>query len=705
ELIEEYFQRYTLRFEGRDPSVDKVQQLVSSRGAPKKTMRALNTVTGQFEWIDPAQVEYAILSHTWDLSGEQEYNSVRDLQLSAESTIFQNPALSFKVMQACAIARRDGFRYIWIDSCCIDKSSSSELSESINSMFDWYRRGAICYAFLADVPNRAHSDALSRFEGSRWFKRGWTLQELIAPRSLVFLSADWEVFGTKTTLIATVAKVTGVEEGVLRHQKALSSVPVVVRMSWAANRETTRVEDKAYSLFGIFGIHLNTLYGEGENAFLRLEKEILIAIPDQTMFAWGSDTAIPSSRLLQYPAYHRPTVTLYEGVGPRPRSLVALSPNNFAKSKDIHPISHQRWDAFGLSQIPIPNFTSSPYGIRAKLPLLPISTFFGSTPFDQSLSPNTSWYLLLLACTRSGQVLARVCFAQKSQNPLHPKLLQRGYIVLSHPEEQRVEEGLDMVTLNPTQLSLWRKDLLVETVYMPFFMNSSDAPIPPSVPRPSASSLGNVAIRIIEEKWCRVALSEAQGYSPELLAIKSRATKDQTSAASTTYSLLLPRRDLAIRVDFVFDYQKDSTGLPGYSLRVTASTFPPNAPESVDLISESNGQAVTRWYEESGIPDITLRTHTGGGVTLIQHLAEVPPMEEDLDAHWFKLRVEIIENVRVRMSVQEELEPEDLDWFAEFWDLVLREYMEAQYLTRIEWFTEFWDYISREFTDCEDFVH
>ena len=219
----------------------------------------LDTSTGQFVWIDPALQDYAILSHTWDSAGEQSYTAVRELQDSVGTPIFENSALSFKVMQSCAIARGAGFRYIWIDSCCIDKTSSSELTEAINSMFDWYRRATICYAFLADVPDRSEPGALSRFEESRWFKRGWTLQELIAPRSLVFLSANWKIFGTKTTLIANVAKATRIEEDVLRHRKALSSVPVVVRMSWAAHRETTRVEDRAYSLFGIFNIRINAL--------------------------------------------------------------------------------------------------------------------------------------------------------------------------------------------------------------------------------------------------------------------------------------------------------------------------------------------------------------------------------------------------------------------------------------------------------------
>ncbi|TBU23548.1 HET-domain-containing protein [Dichomitus squalens] len=612
----------------------------------RKVMRVLDTHTGRFVWIDPVQEEYAILSHTWDPIGEQTYSSVRDLQLSTESTLFQNQALSSKVMQACAIARRDGFRYIWIDSCCIDKTSSSELSEAINSMFDWYRRAALCYAFLADVPNRSDSDALSRFEGSRWFKRGWTLQELIAPRSLVFLSADWEVFGTKTTLIATVAKVTGVEEGVLRHQKALSSVPVVVRMSWAANRETTRVEDRAYSLFGIFNIRLNALYGEGENAFIRLQEEILVRIPDQTIFAWGSGM---TSHLGPSPLPRSPLsrITLYENAGTRPRFLLPLSPTDFAESGQIYPIPPGRWNDFGLSNIPIPEFTTSPYGIRTQLPLLPIAVYFGKAHFDNTLSSNKAWYLAIFACEHSsyrGRVLARVCFAKRSQDPQHPKLLQRGFIVLSDPPRDNIRGCFDMVTLDWTQLRDWRSELLVQTVYIPFTnpATSLRRELPPSPTITSPSSLGKPALRIILEDWCRAALA-AQGYEDKLdfLIIGRKGRKRETLGL---HCLLLSRHDLVVRLEFEFQYLRNSTA-PGHSLQVTASTFLPTAPQTLpmNLISESDDRALTQWYGESGFPDIELQTQAGRRLTLVLHIAEVPPKDEDVDAHWFKLRVEIIE--------------------------------------------------------------
>ncbi|PIL28754.1 hypothetical protein GSI_08798 [Ganoderma sinense ZZ0214-1] len=219
--------------------------------------------------------------------------------------------LSEKIRKACEIARRDGYRYIWVDSSCIDKTSSSELSEAINSMFNWYRDAQICYAFLKDVPSNedvrtkgriplrfplvAFADdeekerAMdSKFRRSRWFTRAWTLQELIAPPMVVFLSQDWEGLGTKHSLANLITEITNIDQDILTHKKALANETIAKRMRWAASREATRIEDEAYSLLGIFGITMPTLYGEGEHAFQRLQEAILQRIPDISLFAWDS---------------------------------------------------------------------------------------------------------------------------------------------------------------------------------------------------------------------------------------------------------------------------------------------------------------------------------------------------------------------------------------------------------------------------------
>lgn len=170
---------------------------------------------------------------------------------------------------------------MWVDTCCIDKSSSAELSEAINSMFAWYRKAKICYVFLADTSGR------QSVGGSRWFRRGWTLQELIAPGSMIFFDKTWAKIGTKADLLYELSETTSVSYEVLCHEFPLSSICVAQRLSWAANRDTTRVEDRAYCLLGILEINMTPLYGEGERAFYRLQEEIVRSTYDLSILAWS----------------------------------------------------------------------------------------------------------------------------------------------------------------------------------------------------------------------------------------------------------------------------------------------------------------------------------------------------------------------------------------------------------------------------------
>lgn len=239
--------------------------------------RFLNTYTGEFVWIpNVGATPYAILSHTWrstEEGGEQTYDDIVKLQIESpvatpqpwnvehpppvNEAFFSNPALSDKIKRACEVARKAGHRLIWIDSCCIDKRSSAELSEAINSMYVLYRDADICYVYLADVPHGADPRAHDcEFWESRWHTRGWTLQELVAPACVVFLTCDWTFLGTKSGLAWTLQKITKIDAEILLGLKPVSSASVAKRMSWAAGRETTRVEDRAYSLLGIFGVHI-----------------------------------------------------------------------------------------------------------------------------------------------------------------------------------------------------------------------------------------------------------------------------------------------------------------------------------------------------------------------------------------------------------------------------------------------------------------
>lgn len=105
-----------------------------------------------------------------------------------------------KIRDSCRKVAEEGFQYIWIDTCCIDKSSSVELPEAINSMYSWYKAAKRCYATLADVSaNVEVREKDSEFVKSKWFERGWTLQELIAPRDVVFYSKDWIKLGEKSS--------------------------------------------------------------------------------------------------------------------------------------------------------------------------------------------------------------------------------------------------------------------------------------------------------------------------------------------------------------------------------------------------------------------------------------------------------------------------------------------------------------------------
>jgi hypothetical protein len=252
-------------------------------------MRLLNTFTLVVEEFFSEDVpEYVILSHTW----EQEEVTLQDLRSGRAADKIGYA----KIKGCCQKARRDGFTYCWIDTCCIDKTSSAELSEAINSMYRWYEGSCICYVYLSDVIPDEIDDLVStpvnsitryseEFERARWFQRGWTLQELIAPAMVEFYDAEWKEIGTKHSLGSRIAKSTGIDIDVLRGNSP-SSCNVATRMSWAAGRQTTRIEDEAYCLLGLFRVNMPLLYGEGRQAFRRLQEEILRVEEDYTLFTW-----------------------------------------------------------------------------------------------------------------------------------------------------------------------------------------------------------------------------------------------------------------------------------------------------------------------------------------------------------------------------------------------------------------------------------
>lgn len=264
-------------------------------------MRLINSKSLQFEEFEGSDIpKYAILSHRW----QKEEVLFKDIEHGTASK--KNGYHKF--LKLCQLAEQDGIEYAWMDTCCIDKTSSAELSEAINSMYKWYQNAQIAYAYLYDVTSihQFHSDSHSKWGGhggpatrggsapfdskflqdfyfSEWFTRSWTLQELIAPSVMKFYNSDWQIIGTKLSLCGALSYATSIPSKLIKNESVLDDYAIAQRMSWAAQRKATRVEDIAYSLMGIFDVNMPMLYGEGEKAFFRLQEEILKVSEDDSI--------------------------------------------------------------------------------------------------------------------------------------------------------------------------------------------------------------------------------------------------------------------------------------------------------------------------------------------------------------------------------------------------------------------------------------
>ncbi|KAG8158432.1 hypothetical protein KVR01_011554 [Diaporthe batatas] len=299
------------------------------------------------EFYDDAGPKYAILSHTW----EDDEVSFKDMQSLELSQLRQKRGFQ-KIQYTCDEAHKRGLRWAWVDTCCIDKSSSAELSEAINSMYAWYQRSEICFAYLSDVPHDARPQPMrSSFRLSRWFSRGWTLQELIAPAQVVFYGANWTFIGDKLLLCMVLEETIGIPCDLLLGQERIESFSIAQRMAWASRRQTTRVEDTAYCLLGLCEINMPLLYGEGGKAFRRLQEEIIKQTDDQSLLAWTVDSDSPMAWTLS--------------------SVLATSPANFAKSSQVQNTHEERGD---------PSIVTKK-GVQVHAPLLPIQDY----PIDRIL--------------------------------------------------------------------------------------------------------------------------------------------------------------------------------------------------------------------------------------------------------------------------------------------------------------------------------
>ncbi|KAM5545413.1 hypothetical protein V8D89_001026 [Ganoderma adspersum] len=480
-------------------------------------MRLLDTYTGQFVEKDPRDTEtkYAILSHTWDSEGEQTFQELMDIQkwyplsphdkslttlvslpdysldaapdlgliATSPTPIWDDAKLSAKVREACIVARESGYRYIWIDSCCIDKTSSSELSEAINSMYYWYARAEVCYAFLADVPAKEDPRRKdSRFRRSRWFTRGWTLQELIAPVHVAFLSKDWTVVGSKSTLADVIIDITDIDYDALLGLHPPSAFSVAKRFSWASRRQTTRAEDRAYSLLGLFDINMSTLYGEGDRAFRRLQEEIMKRIPDQSLFAWThlSFDSLPrlatTARGGEYVcSHHLPDDSEVDSPQSH-ESLLAPSLDSFVHCGKITALFHYevirrltRLRAVSPSDpqtVTDYDYNFTPHGIRTQLPVIRLANYLppGANLRSPGMVPLSRWYLVILGCEHEdlpGYLLGRVCHTLSSGSDV--EFLECGFVSVFSREPAGPHFVADLFPLVPATLMNF---FFLKTVYM-----------------------------------------------------------------------------------------------------------------------------------------------------------------------------------------------------------------------------------------------
>ncbi|KAI6098442.1 hypothetical protein EV401DRAFT_2147474 [Pisolithus croceorrhizus] len=213
---------------------------------------------------------YAILLHRW--KHEVDYLEIMDLTEMENRDKIREHVGYQKIMKSCQQAKIDGLEWLWADTCCIDKRNSTELSEALNSMFQWYENSRKCYTYLHDVdvfPTTPHNETFTESEGwPEWFSWGWMLQELIAPMDLHFFNKDWQYIGDKRGLSFILATITHVSFGVL---------------------------EDAYSLMGLLDVNMPMLYGEGKKAFLCLQQEVICKSSNQTIFAWNPTGETPQT--------------------------------------------------------------------------------------------------------------------------------------------------------------------------------------------------------------------------------------------------------------------------------------------------------------------------------------------------------------------------------------------------------------------------
>lgn len=337
-------------------------------------MRFLNTTSLKFHEVSDLELHklkngYSILSHRWTF-GDDEIAYVDVLSMNSDVKAKDGYA---KFTGACALAKKLGFDLLWIDTCCINKTDAVEMGEAINSMYRWYSMAKVCIAYLQDVTFSA------QIKESEWFNRGWTLQELIAPKTVRFYDRNWNHLGDKVSLSNVLVNRTGIPTDVLKNTRPPQAYSVAQRMSWAAKRTTKRLEDRAYSLMGLFDVTMPMIYGERERAFIRLQEQIISKSTDESIFVWDLDLLEDSTRDAKH---------VYCG-------LLATSPACFARCGDVISIGRSR--GFRINQ----------FGLSISLPatLYALGTY--QAPLNVTKAKTAGQCAILLAKLPDGNSFAR----------------------------------------------------------------------------------------------------------------------------------------------------------------------------------------------------------------------------------------------------------------------------------------------------------
>ncbi|KAI3325338.1 HET-domain-containing protein [Xylariaceae sp. AK1471] len=305
-------------------------------------MRLINTQTFEFgEFYGTDIPKYAILSHTWQQGEEITFH---EWQRWDADTSLQKKSGFKKILGASRQAQRDSLDWLWVDTNCIDKTSSAELTEAINSMYEWYSESVVCYAYLSDVSTSLElSDGQEfkrQFRESRWWTRGWTLQELLAPTRILFFTESWKLISDRESMAKEISDISGVSQEYLTGRRTtLNRAYAAEKMSWLSKRRTTRVEDMAYCMLGLFEVNLPLLYGEGRKAFIRLQEEIIRVSNDHTIFCWTWTDTVPKDWV----------------------SMLAPWPDTFAESQGYRPL---------LNGIKFRPYSMTNLGLAIQLPVI-----------------------------------------------------------------------------------------------------------------------------------------------------------------------------------------------------------------------------------------------------------------------------------------------------------------------------------------------